>query len=112
MTSANTNFDGPSLSLSAGTWLLIGQVYIVNSGTSSRAGKAKLWDGTTIVSESRHQTEGTGTAGAYTLPVSAIVTPASTTTYKITCQSTATNDVITRSIDGNAASYLLAVKIA
>jgi hypothetical protein len=111
MTTANTDYDGPSLSLAAGTWLLIGVVYMTTGTTAALAWRVKLWDGTTVVSSARHESEGTAQPAATSIPVSGIVSPASTTTYKITVQSNKAGDAISLGPDTNG-SYLLAVKIA
>jgi hypothetical protein len=111
MVSANTDYDGPSLSLAAGTWLLIGVVYMTTGTTAALAWRVKLWDGTTVVSSARHESEGTAQPAATSIPVSGIVSPASTTTYKITAQSNKAGDAISLGPDTNG-SYLLAVKIA
>ena len=46
MTDADTWYDGPSVALSAGTWLLVGHVLYDGNGNANRV-VGKLWDGTT-----------------------------------------------------------------
>lgn len=112
MASANTFYDGPALSLAAGTWLLLGQVCI-NSALASGAITAKLWDGTTVTSSA---IDDYNVNGDMTIPLSGIVTPSTTTTYKISAaanavSSTAIKAAARLNAAGNTASYLLALKI-
>jgi hypothetical protein len=110
MTTAGTYYDGPTLTLAAGTWLLIGAVELVASTTATRQFTAKLWDGTTIVSTSAPKTQGTAQVAEEPIPLFGLVTPASSTTYKISATSTVNADTIRAS--SFKGSYLIAVKIA
>lgn len=112
MASTNTFYDGPSVSLGAGTWLLMGNVTI-NSLLTSGAVTAKLWDGTTVSSSA---IEDYGVNGDDCIPLSAVVSPSTTTTYKISCAANAVSSTLIKAqarlnSAGNTASYLLAVKI-
>jgi hypothetical protein len=112
MTTANTAYDGPSVTLPAGRWLLTGAVHIT-AGSSNADATAKLWDGTTVI------TSGGGRSSAsnigVTVPVSGIVNPAASTTYKITALTDDTSAKIRAAIQingqGNNASYLYAERI-
>lgn len=110
MTTAGTFYDGPTLTLGAGTWLLTGSIYLQAATTAVRQFNAKLWDGTTTISAATHYVEGTGQAANDTSAFSAIVAPSSSTTYKISANSSVNADIIRGT--GTKASYLLAVKIA
>ena len=116
MTSANTYYDGPSVSLTAGTWLVVGTVTI-NQGTSAAFLLARLWDGTTTYASAEHYALTTGASGNYAISISAIVTPGSTTTYKISCATGVTGAKIKAaapnalSTEGNTASHLRAIKV-
>lgn len=47
MSSANTYYDGPGVTVGTGTWLVVGQITL--SDTGGNAGTVKLWDGTTVI---------------------------------------------------------------
>lgn len=114
LTTINTFYDGPTVSLAAGTWLLIGTITCVDSATAAFF-TAKSWDGTIVTSS----TEGVGANGGWpaTITLAGIVSPGSTTSYKISVANgtnsttgkikaaTPTNGA------GNNASGLIAVKI-
>lgn len=108
----NTFFDGPSVSLVAGTWFLYGVVSWARTGGAGD-GTAKLWDGTNVAStgQARGPSNGVGTS----IPVSGVVVVASTTTWKISLATGAQPGVIQATNDQNGttnkASYLLGVKI-
>jgi hypothetical protein len=111
MTTAGTYYDGASVSLAAGTWLLVGQAHVLGSTTAVRTITVKLWDGTTAFSIATVAITGTGTAGNCSIPISALVTPGSTTTHKISATSTVNGDTL----KGTAVSllgYLWAIKVA
>lgn len=80
LTDANTFYDGPSVSLPPGTWLLVGAVTVLDTASASSL-TAKLWDGTNVESAA----QATTSAANYcdTIPVNGVVTVASTTTWKI-----------------------------
>lgn len=50
MTSIDTYYDGPSLSLAAGTWIVAATVAITNNSNAFTA-TARIWDGTTVYGE-------------------------------------------------------------
>jgi len=111
MTSANTPYDGPSLSLVAGTYYLSGQITITaaNNGTQT----VKLWDGSTVISSTQaYQVTNSNNS----ISIAGFVTLATTTTIKITALADFTGAVMraTPTINGtgctNTASYLLAIK--
>lgn len=110
MTLANTYYDGPSLALGAGTYLLVGQI----TGYQTGEWTIKLWDGTTVIS-SMSQTAGAGYRS--NLSISGIVVLAGAATWKISAACNAASCVMeaTPAYNGagctNTASYLLAIKI-
>jgi len=112
MGSINTFYDGPSLSLTAGTWLLTASLSITAGGSGGPL-TAKLWDGTTAVASS-HAQGGNGVLS--NLALVAIVTVASTTTYKASVATTTGTATIKAAASnnpaGNNASTLVAVKLA
>lgn len=110
LTSANTFYDGPSLSLAAGTYLLSGGVVIYNGGSCYVA--AKLWDGTTTYDSPGDQA---GAGEQTQLAVAGKVVLAGTTTIKISAAANATGSAMLASVlNGvtNKASHLVAVRIA
>jgi hypothetical protein len=109
MTTNGTYYDGPTLTLAAGTWLLSGTVQLSASTTAIRTWSAKLWDGSTSISSGVFTVTGTGTTGQGIIPLSAIVTPSGSTTYKISVTSTVNADTLRGT--STVGSYLNAVKI-
>lgn len=110
MTTNGTYYDGPTLTLGAGTYLLTGSIQVSASTAASRTWGAKLWDGTTAISSGAHIVTGSATAGMVTIYVSGLVSPGGSTTYKISATSTVNADVIKGT--GVLGSYLNYVKIA
>jgi hypothetical protein len=115
MTSTNTFYDGPSLSLAAGTWLLLASIYIA-PGTATGDVTAKLWDGSAAFA-SAFATPG-GTNLAIQMALSAVVSPGTTTTYKVSAARDGGTGTWTIGAAagangaGNNASTLVAIKIA
>ena len=121
MTNANTWYDGPSVSLAAGTWIVICVLTCTPStGVSNAAGKAtgRLWDGTTTYAstEGNNYIGASGTAGPTPLPMVAIVTPGSTTSYKGSAAATQGGSTLHAAAPdngvGNNASTIVAVRLA
>ena len=114
MTSANTYYDGATISLAAGTWLLIGTMYVDDPSNTGGTVTAKLWDGTTVSSSAEMYVSGTTTQVSITL--SGIVVPTGTTTYKMSAATSQNIHVIRAAAQqngaGNNANHISAVKIA
>lgn len=113
MASANTNYDGPSVSLAAGTWFVVATAAL-KSPAGACDSMFRLWDGTTVAATAGGWITGGGFINTSTC--AAIVTPGSTTTYKITAQADAANAAIAAANinggGGNKATGIVAVKIA
>lgn len=116
MTSANTFYDGPTVTLSAGTWFLQGNILGLDSTGAGGTFEVKLWNGTTVLAN----TKLSGTATPQWLgpfPLSGVVVIASgTPTWKMSAASTGTGHLIKAAgdgnISGNIASVLTAIQIA
>lgn len=111
MTNANQFYDGPSITLSAGTWLVIAGATL-NHTTNTGFFTAKLWDGTTV-SASGEITQPT-TNHVYPIVVSGIVAPSVSTTYKISVACNAAGATMKASTVHNStakATWIRAVKI-
>lgn len=109
LTNASTYYDGPSLSLAAGTWLVTGAVTI-GGAAAGTAYTAKLWDGTTVAASGSQTAYGTNNQA---ISVSAIVTLGGATILKISATASATGaSMIADAGAGNTASHLRAVRIA
>ena len=113
MTTLNTYYDGPSLSLN-GTYFLSGTVSVKdNSGGGAQQFTAKLWNGTTVIA-STETTIGATEDGS--LSLSGYVTTSGAETWKISvAANTSTNLILAATIvngAGNNASTLVALKIA
>lgn len=114
MTTANTFYDGPSLSLAAGTWMLFGCVLCTCAAFATDF-TGKLWDGTTVIASVQSPRNAAAASVTAMLPLSGIVTLGSTTTIKISAAGN-NNTCIMRAAAqvngaGNNAAYLNAVKI-
>ena len=111
MTAGNTYYDTVSVSLAAGTWMLVAEVEVV--GANAIGISAKLWDGTTVFRSGSF----TVAVNTYTghITMAAIVTPGSTTTYKISVAGNTTGGTakaaMTLNGAGNNATALTAVKV-
>ena len=107
LTLANTFYDGPAVSLGAGTWLLMGSVYLTN-GTYSL--QAQLWDGNQQVIASAETN-----TGKESLFLGGVVVLEATTTMKISAAASGTGGAINNTLSDNPvgknASYLVALKI-
>lgn len=114
MTNANTFYDGPSLSLGAGTYLLMGRLLL--KASSGGYFTLKLWDGTTAIAASGHY-EATSN-GSESTPIHGYVVLGGSATYKISAALNGTGGKIIATPDANAtgltnlASHLIALKIA
>ena len=116
---ANSYTDACSVTLSVGTWLLVGHVSV--QSTAGAAGKwfARLWDGTNVGCEAQGESdEATGT-GHNAIPLEALVVVASgTPTWKISaCSDGGTSNskmLATMSANGttNKATHLVAIRVA
>jgi hypothetical protein len=112
MSAANTFFDGPSLSLEAGTWLITAHVLLQPSAAGRH--EAKLWDGTTTIDA----TEDHVFSGQSVIPMftNGIVSLTTTKTLKMSCSSPASGCVIKAALltnsPGNFASGITAVKVS
>ena len=108
LTNANTYYDGPSVSLGAGTWLVLGAIS-GDDGVTASIFTAKLWDGSTVWAS--------GQANGYdvNIAVGATVALGGTTTVKISVATTSTSGKIKAATvvngAGNNASWLTAVQI-
>lgn len=110
MTSANTFYNGPSVSLAAGTWLIIASVQVDLPGAANVT--VKLWNGTTVYASGEMQV-----GGGYNqqIAIGYIVTLGTTTTVKISVASNGTGcSILAAAPDngaGNNASSIFAVTV-
>jgi len=113
MTSANTFYDGPSMSCAAGTWIFDGSIFVTGGANWFTA---KLWDGTTIYGTAPGFWNPTATAGI-SIPILGYAVLGSTTTVKISVAHNTTGGSInpTAFTDNtgisNKASYLRGIRI-
>jgi hypothetical protein len=112
MTLANTVYDGPSLSLGAGTWLLRGRVQIEGPVAAAYI-NGRLYNGATVIDEAEDYSQA---SEMKSLNVFGVVTLTTTTTVKVSgISGTAGCTMRTTNVSNgtaNKASHLLAVKIA
>ncbi len=112
LTDADTWYDGPSLSLGAGKWLVLGAALLGLSGTAARY-QARLTDGSTTYAAG----EGTPDTsnGVITVHLSAIITLTAVTTVKVQgCSGGAARTMYaatTETTSVSPATYINAVKL-
>jgi hypothetical protein len=118
MTTAGTFYNGPSLSLTAGTYFLSGTVTLqTTSVTAAVQFVCKLWDGTTVGASTEAVAGATSSAAVKNEPISlsAIVVPTGAATWRIACTSNTASQLIKAATPqygaGNNASTLVALKI-
>ena len=114
MTTAATFYDGPSVNVTAGTWLLIGNLTAKGSTTNERMRlEAKLWDGTTVLASGTTASAAVSGITSFTsVPVCAVRTATGNETWKISGAGAANNQLISAAVtSGNTASYLRAIRI-
>ncbi len=113
MTTANTYYNGPAVSLGAGTWLVVGSVLCYN-GSGGYIYTGKLWDGTNVYSSTEAQDAGSSVE-YLRLNLSAIITVASSATIYIAAASKGGSSYMYAACPdngaGNTASYINAIKI-
>ena len=90
----NTFVDVVSVSCVAGTWLLIGQMYVIRAGNAGNV-TGKLWDGTSApVASTEFATNGLNSGQGITVPFVGIVTLAATATMKISAEAAAAGHTV------------------
>lgn len=113
LSTLQTDFDGPTITLPAGRYLLHG-VVTCSDATSTGYFRARLLEGASVLASSE-EFLGVGLYGV-SLPVSAVVSPTGSTVYKITvasnCSTSSKIKAATPHVGaGNNASWLLAVPV-
>lgn len=115
MASANTWYDGPSLSLAAGTWLIMASATIGRTGTTAGSYNIRISTGTTHYASVQQYHASVANNWA-ALSCNAIVSLGATTTIKLQAAGTVASDVLKaatpNSNSGSNATGLVAVKIA
>ncbi len=119
MTTANTFYSGPSVSLSSGTYLIIARATVASNTNTAQRVTARLSDtSTTYYAESEGATPaaGTGLRGSVTVVVTAIVAFAVTTSVGISATSTAANSILKAEATNNSsladtATGVIAIKL-
>lgn len=111
MTNANQFYDGASISLAAGTYLLIATITIRT--TAAMDCTAKLWNGTTVIASGEHTIH----ANTYndTITLVGVATPSGTETWKISVAGNGTTGTVkaaaTNNGAGNNASKIAALRV-
>jgi len=111
MTTNGTFYDGPTLSCTAGTWLITASICISSGSNATVTGK--IWDGTTdLASAVAFCVAG----GNVTLSMTCKVTPGSTLTYRAAATSQVNGNTILAAAGfngvGNNVSTITALKVA
>jgi hypothetical protein len=112
MTTSGTFYDGPTVTLAAGTWLILAQCQVLASSTATRAFVAKIWDGTTSARASTTRSDGTAQATLKPIRLHAIVTPGGSTTYKMSVNSNVSGDTLQGTTPSDKNTHIDAIKLA
>jgi hypothetical protein len=115
LTSANTYYNCASVSLTAGTWLLMGTGTLGRTTTTAGNYNLRISTGTTHYASTQHYHASVANNFA-SLSCNAIVTVATTTTMYLQAAGTLTNDVVKATTPNNAsgatATGLIGIRIA
>ena len=113
MTNANQFYDGPSLALAVGTYVLMASVLVFDTAAGGQAFTAKLWDGTTVASSTSLQVVA---SSIDVMSLVAYVVVGSPATWKVSVAANVTAEKILAAAAvngaGNNASTLVALRIA
>jgi hypothetical protein len=115
MTNANTWYNGPSVSLAAGTWLVMASATVGRTATTAGHYNLRISDGLTHYASVQQYHASVANNWA-ALSCNAIITLASTTTIYAQAAGSLTNDVLKATTPNNGsganATGIVAVKIA
>ena len=119
MVSANTFYNGGSLTLGVGTWLLVGVATVQSVNASAMRVTVKLWNGTTVASSSEQTCPSMGTSikGLVSISLVGVVTiPSGTETWRMSATATIANYILLGATQdngaGNNANTLMAFQIS
>ncbi len=117
MTNANQYYDGPSITVAAGTWMIVSTVTVTTASTASAVGvTCKLWNGSSTFASPEGTSGAVGVAAvrAVSLAPQAIVVSTGAT-YKVSCAQTIGGGSLRASppdnSPGNFASTISAVRL-
>jgi hypothetical protein len=114
---SNTWYDGPGISLAAGTWLVTGHISFWRTATTATIWFGRISDGTNHHASSQAYTPSVSGSGA-NVALTAVITLAGTTTIKLqgTTSAGATAALMkaatTANSSGNNATQITAIKLA
>ena len=117
LTTTSTWYNGPSVSLAAGTWLVIGRITHVRSATTAETIYARFSNGTNHYASTQFyhaSVNGTGVV----LPMFAVISLAATTTVKLQATSSAgaststMKAALTANGAGNNATNIIAIRLS
>lgn len=115
---AGTWYSGPTLTLPAGTWLIVGAANYLKNATGTGTATARLWDGTAAhASASMYHPSAAGVTMELTLPPTVVVLAGSTTlSLDLQSNSAGVSTFFRASTftngQGNNASKLVAIRLA
>jgi hypothetical protein len=116
MTSANTFYNGPTVTLSTGTWLITSRLMLLDPTGGSGIYALKLWDGTTVATNVMYSGPSAASWMAPPDLTAVVVVASGTPVWKVSAAvSSGTTSLIkaagSGNISGNVASVISAVKI-
>jgi hypothetical protein len=112
MPSALTWYSGPSVTLSAGTWLIMGHITITNATGAGRY-VARIYNGTVAVASGNAAPVNSGNRGS-TISMMKLVSPTGSTTYTLQGYSSVVNGTIKYQSDldvNDGATVITAIKL-
>ena len=117
LTTTSTWYNGPSVSLPAGTWLVMGRITHVRSATTAETIYARFSNGTNHYASTQFYHASVSGIGVV-LPMFAVITLAATTTIKLQATSSAgaststMKAALTANGSGNNATNIIAIRLA
>jgi hypothetical protein len=120
MTTADTWYNGPTLTLNSGTYLIIGQATVASAANTSQRVTTRLSNSSSVYyAESQQSTAaaGAGATATCTVTLLSVVTLTSQTTIRLEAASTSNNSVLKAEASDNSsladsATRLIAAKVA
>jgi len=105
-------FDGPSVTLGAGTWFVIGGVVVTTTAGSADQFNVKLWDGTTVIASAALKINvAVINIGAVTL-AGVITSPAGNLKISVNDQTSNSGKIVFNSSGNSKDSWIAAVRLA
>lgn len=114
MTTGGTWYNGPTLTLAAGTYVIVAQVCVASANNTAQRVTARISNSSTTYyaeGEMFSAAAGTNTRGTVTIPLFAEVVFAAQTTIRLEAVSTANNALLKAETTNNSSVADMATKV-